>query len=139
MACRKGLPRLQRGPYGIATAAPLHSKSGPAVTPGGPYGKKSGAFSGFRKTQKLHSRNAIRPSRGRDGGFRVMVLQSFPAKNGLKTPENGLKRELRWRTFCKAKGLQITSVRKIMEGTCRDVTLWRLPCNDADRKSVPEV
>ena len=34
--CRKGLPGLQRGPYGIATKAPLQCGSGPAATPGGP-------------------------------------------------------------------------------------------------------
>lgn len=37
--CRKGLPGLQRGPYGIATTAPLHDESGPAATPGGPCGR----------------------------------------------------------------------------------------------------
>ena len=93
MSCRKALPELQRSPYCIATAAPLHSESDPAVTSGGPYGKKQGAFSAIGKMQKLHSRNAVRPSRGHDGSFQVMFLQSFHAKNGLKAPENGLKRE----------------------------------------------
>mgnify|MGYP006997698683 CR=1 FL=1 len=31
MVCRKGLPALQWGPYGVATAAPLHCDSGPVA------------------------------------------------------------------------------------------------------------
>ena len=43
-ACRKGLTGLRGGPYGIATGPPLHHKSGPVVTSGGPYGRKTVAF-----------------------------------------------------------------------------------------------
>ena len=38
-SCRKGLPGLWRGRYCIATRPPLQRESGPATTPGGPYGK----------------------------------------------------------------------------------------------------
>ena len=44
LACRKGLTGLRGGPYGIATGPPLHHKSGPVVTPGGPYGQETVAF-----------------------------------------------------------------------------------------------
>jgi hypothetical protein len=43
-ACRKGLTGLRGGPYGIATGPPLHHKSGPVVTPGGPYCTETVAF-----------------------------------------------------------------------------------------------
>ena len=43
-ACRKGLTGLRGGPYGIATGPPLHHKSAPVVTPGGPYCTETVAF-----------------------------------------------------------------------------------------------
>ena len=36
---RKGLPALQRGPYGIATRPPPHDDNGPVAPSGGPYGR----------------------------------------------------------------------------------------------------
>jgi hypothetical protein len=45
-SCRKGLPRLRRGPYGNATAASLGDGNGPVADPGGPYGRKKGGFGG---------------------------------------------------------------------------------------------
>jgi len=42
--CRKGLPGVQRRPYGIATTAPLQDESGSVATPGGPYGMETHHF-----------------------------------------------------------------------------------------------
>ena len=53
LSCRKGLLRLSRGPYGNATRAPPHYESGPAATQGGPYGKKTGAFSDKNSNHKV--------------------------------------------------------------------------------------
>lgn len=50
--CNKALTGLQGGPRGIATRAPLEAESGPAATPGGPYGKKTVAFSDNFQHQK---------------------------------------------------------------------------------------
>ena len=56
MVCRKGLPALQWGPYGVATAAPLHCDSGPVAEPGGPYGRKTMLFpvkTGHQKSDEI--------------------------------------------------------------------------------------
>lgn len=52
--CRKGLPRLQRGPCHIPTGLPLHDESGPVATSGGPYGRKNHRF--------LHRKSAFSAS-----------------------------------------------------------------------------
>lgn len=79
--CRKGLPGLRQGPYGVATAASLDDESGPAASPGGPYGKKKGPKMTFKKTGKFSSGNAVRAPLGVGVGqkwrFRVKKQADF--------------------------------------------------------------
>ncbi len=52
MGSRKALTALQRRPRGIATGPPSHSNKAAVATPGGPYGRKTAAFSGKKRGQK---------------------------------------------------------------------------------------
>ena len=67
---RKALTALQRGPYGNATAAPLHCNKAVVATPRGPYCIPSAPFGGvrggfFARKQRSETRRFFRYGRAR--------------------------------------------------------------------------
>ena len=89
LACRKGLTGLQRGPYGIATRAPLQCESGPVATSGGPYGKKKAAFEGRNGDWKMREICVLEKPGGPYGNGKAFSGEENVDGRGRKTGENG--------------------------------------------------
>ena len=100
-SCRKALPRLQRGPYGIATGGPLQPHKAAIATPGGPYGRKTGPFPDIKKIRNPRSGNAVRPSRGRCDVRKWCFWTARRGGKRWKWAENELEWTFSLRRFCK--------------------------------------